>query len=106
MLSDRSCSIKQTTAKGNRGPERTRRGSGNMGLRTGLEPSLSIPDIMVQGRPAWLGWRYECVSRELQVRPEREAKPRIKTKTSYTEYIIETATEVNRVSNLESGLGH
>lgn len=57
MLPDRSHSITQTTANGNKGPGRTGRGEGgNMGLRTGLGPNLSITGTMVQVRPVgWVG---------------------------------------------------
>ena len=57
MLPDRSHSITQATAKGNKGPGGTGRGEGrNMGLRPGLGPNLTITGTMVQVRPAgWVG---------------------------------------------------
>lgn len=71
MLPDRSCSVKQTIAKGNRGPEGTKRGGGNMGLRTRLEPSLSITGNGAMRPAHWVGG-VSVHLQELQVRQGKE----------------------------------
>lgn len=78
MLPDRSCSVKQTIAKGNRGPEGTRRGGGNMGLRTRLEPSLSITGNGAMRPPHWMGG-VSCTAGAASEAGEREAPPDSRT---------------------------
>lgn len=68
MLPDRSRSVKQTTAKGNRDPE----GGGNMGLRTGLGTKFVHYRHNGCNEACWLGWKYEHALQELQVRQGKE----------------------------------